>query len=133
MIMSALNSVAGSRPFLALVFSVLCLPARAAGQAPEFRWAGDPEGGAPYVEASRTNSDTVVGFDVEVADLIAAGLGRTPRFVVITFTSIEPSIQRGDAEIGLSGIEDTAARRASVAPTIPYYEFREVLSVRDAD
>ena len=40
---------------------------------------------------------------------------------------------RGDADIGLSGIEDTPARRASAAPTIPYYEFREVLSVRDAD
>ena len=28
----------------------------------------------------------------------------------------------------MSGIEDTAARRATLATTIPYYEFREVLS-----
>ena len=64
---------------------------------------------------------------------VARGLGRTPRFVNVTFTSIDQSIARGDADIGLSGIEDTPARRAAMAVTIPYYEFREVLSVRDAD
>jgi polar amino acid transport system substrate-binding protein len=99
----------------------------------EFLWAGDPEGGAPFVEANPNRPDEVVGFDVEIADLIARGLGRKATFVNITFTSIDQSIERGDAEIGLSGIEDTPARRASMATTVPYYEFREVLSVRDAD
>jgi polar amino acid transport system substrate-binding protein len=97
------------------------------------RWAGDPEGGAPFVEADPAHPDRVVGFDVEVAALLAAGVGRTPQFVNITFTSIDQSIARGDAEIGLSGIEDTPARRASSSVTLPYYEFREVLSVRNAD
>jgi polar amino acid transport system substrate-binding protein len=99
----------------------------------ELRWAGDPEGGAPFVEADPSNPDQVVGFDVEIADLIARGLGRKASFINITFTSIDQSIERGDADIGLSGIEDTAARRASMATTVPYYQFREVLSVRDAD
>jgi polar amino acid transport system substrate-binding protein len=99
----------------------------------EFRWAGDPEGGAPFVEASATDPDMLVGFDVEIADVIARGLNRTPRFVLIQFASIDQSVARGDAEIGLGGIEDTPARRATLAVTVPYYEFREVLSVRDAD
>src|SRR5439155_4377102 len=77
--------------------------------------------------------EQVVGFDVEVAGLMAQGLGRTPRFVEIMFSSIDQSIDRDDADVGLSGIEDTPARRASLAVTIPYYEFREVLSVRTAD
>ena len=98
-----------------------------------FRWAGDPEGGAPYVEASPTDPNTLVGFDVEIADLIARGLGRPPRFVLINFYSIDQSVSRGDAEIGLSGIEDTVPRRTTMAVTVPYYAFREVLSVRDAD
>jgi polar amino acid transport system substrate-binding protein len=102
-------------------------------EAQDLRWAGDPEGGAPFVEADPARPDSLVGFDVEVADLLARGLGRTPRFVLISFSSIDQSVARGDAEIGLSGIEDTPARRAAMAPTIPYYEFREVLSVRDAD
>jgi polar amino acid transport system substrate-binding protein len=106
----------------------------AAGAAPPvFRWAGDPEGGAPFVEADPARPDTLVGFDVEIAGLMARGLGRSPQFVNVTFMSIDQSIARGDAEIGLSGIEDTPARRASLAVTLPYYEFREVLSVRDAD
>jgi polar amino acid transport system substrate-binding protein len=64
---------------------------------------------------------------------LARGLGREPRFVDATFASIDQSIARGDADIGLSGIEDTPARRAGYAVTIPYYQFREVLSVRSAD
>src|SRR5262245_38163670 len=98
-----------------------------------FRWAGDPEGGAPFVEASPDNPDLLVGFDVEIAELIARRLNLTPRFVFVQFASIDQSIARGDAEMGLSGIEDTTARRATLSVTIPYYEFREVLSVRDAD
>jgi polar amino acid transport system substrate-binding protein len=109
------------------------LPPWVAGAENEFRWAGDPEGGAPFVEADPAKPDKLVGFDVEIADLIARGLGRRASFVNITFTSIDQSIERGDAEIGLSGIEDTPARRATMAATIPYYQFREVLSVRDAD
>ena len=105
----------------------------ASAQPTVLRWAGDAEGGAPFVEADPSHPDRVVGFDVEVAALVARGLGRVPRLVMITFASIDQSIARGDAEIGLSGIEDTAARRATLAVTIPYYEFREVLSVRDAD
>ena len=38
-----------------------------AAQPLELRWAGDPEGGAPYVEASPADPNLLVGFDVEVA------------------------------------------------------------------
>ena len=106
----------------------------AAAQTPaEFRWAGDAEGGAPFVEADPTRPNVVSGFDVEIAELLARGLHRVPRFVMITFSSIDQSIARGDADIGLSGIEDTSTRRAVMSTTVPYYEFREVLSVRTAD
>jgi polar amino acid transport system substrate-binding protein len=112
-------------PALAVALA-LALPA-------DLRWAGDAEGGAPFVEADPSHPDRVVGFDVEIAALMAQGLGRVPRFVLITFTSIDQSIARGDADIGLSGIEDTPARRKTLAVTIPYYEFREVLAVRAGD
>src|SRR6186713_535835 len=98
-----------------------------------FRWAGDPEGGAPFVEADPSRPEALVGFDVEIAELLARGLGRRPEFINIQFQSLDQSIAREDAEIGLSGIEDTPARRKSLAVKVPYYEFREVLSVRSAD
>jgi polar amino acid transport system substrate-binding protein len=99
----------------------------------ELLWAGDPEGGAPFVEADPSAPAALVGFDVEIADLIARALGRTPTFVNVAFALIDQSIARGDADIGLSGIEDTPAKRAALAVTLPYYRFREVLSVRDVD
>jgi polar amino acid transport system substrate-binding protein len=100
---------------------------------PLFRWAGDAEGGAPYVEADPADPSRVVGVDVEIADLLAKALGREPRFVEVAFQSIDQSIARGDADIGLNGLEDTPTRRAAYAVTVPYYQFSEVLSVRSAD
>jgi polar amino acid transport system substrate-binding protein len=99
----------------------------------ELRWGGDAEGGAPFVEADPADPSRVVGFDVEVAAILARGLGREPRFVQVGFTSLEASAMRGDFDIGLSGIEDTPPRRARLAVTVPYYEFREVLTVRGSD
>ena len=126
------------RPFyFAFALCLLLVPAAPAtvfSQTPEvLRWAGDAEGGAPFVEADPADPARVVGFDVDVAELIASGLGRQPRFIEVAFAQIDQSIARGDAEIGLSGIEDTPARRTGYAVTHPYYQFREVLSVRSAD
>jgi polar amino acid transport system substrate-binding protein len=98
-----------------------------------FRWGGDAEGGSPFVEADPQDPSRLTGFDVEIAALLAGELGRTPLFVQVTFTSLDQSARRGDFDIGLSGIEDTPARRAALAVTVPYFEFREVLSVRAAD
>ncbi len=85
------------------------------------------------MEADPTNPAILRGFDVEVAAIIAEGLGRTPQFVQVAWASIDASVRRGDFEIGMSGVEDTPARRAQLAVTIPYFQFREVLTVRRAD
>ncbi len=100
---------------------------------PTLVWGGDAEGGAPFVEADPADPFVVRGMDVEIAELIARGLGRRARFVQVAFTSIDASVERGDFTIGLSGVEDTPARRASHAVTVPYMEFREVLAVRGRD
>jgi polar amino acid transport system substrate-binding protein len=51
----------------------------------------------------------------------------------VGFTSLDAATARGDFDIALSGIEDTPARRARLAVTVPYYMFREVLTVRESD
>ncbi len=108
-------------------------PQALAQSAAEFRWGGDAEGGAPFVEADPNDPSKLVGFDVEIAALFAQGLGRTPRFIQVGFTSIDASVARGDFDVGLSGLEDLPARRARLALTIPYYRFPEYLTVRQAD
>jgi polar amino acid transport system substrate-binding protein len=141
---SAVPAVPASRPtsvrFLPLPLAVatVLLTTGAAGglaQPPSgtLRWGGDAEGGAPFVEAAPEDPSRLVGFDVEIAGLLAEGLGRMPQFVQTGFTTLDQSAQRGDFEVALSGIEDTPARRARLAVTVPYYEFREFLTVRAED
>ncbi|HYC93997.1 MAG TPA: ABC transporter substrate-binding protein/permease [Thermoanaerobaculia bacterium] len=113
---------------LALLWNVA-----ASAQQPTLRWGGDSEGGAPFVEADPNDPQKVMGFDVEVAEEIARALGRKPQFVQVSFAAIDQSVQRGDFDIGLSGVEDTPARRAALAASIPYYTFTEALTVREAD
>ena len=101
----------------------------------ELVWGGDAEGGAPFVEADPRDPSRVRGFDVEVAERIVRGLGgdRSAQFLQVQWSNIDQSVERGDFTLGLSGVEDTPARRARHAVTVPYFEFREVLAVRPAD
>ena len=97
------------------------------------RWGGDAEGGAPFVEADPADPSKVRGFDVDIAGMIARDLGRRPQFVQVAWASIEQSVERGDFDLGMSGVEDRPELRERHAVSIPYYEFREVLAVRPAD
>jgi polar amino acid transport system substrate-binding protein len=97
------------------------------------RWGGDAEGGAPFVEADPTDPSKVRGFDVEIASMIAHGLGREPVFVQTAWSSLEASVERGDFNVAMSGLEDRPELRARHAVSLPYFEFREVLAVRPSD
>jgi polar amino acid transport system substrate-binding protein len=122
------------------VFATATLLLAACGRAPAgdaarppLRWGGDAEGGAPFVEADPADPRKARGFDVEIAEMIARGLGREPVFVQVSWASILQSVERGDFEVGLSGVEDRPELRARHALTIPYFEFQEVLAVRPGD
>src|SRR5438105_15070933 len=126
-----MNSSLGFMKTAAIVCALVAVNATADNRV--LRWGGDAEGGAPFVEADPRDPSILRGFDVEVAGEIAKGLGRRPEFIQVAFSDIDQSVERGDFEIGMSGVEDTPARRASHAVTIPYYEFHEVLTVRPED
>src|SRR5258708_19657416 len=114
-------------PLLAVLWS-----SRASAQRAErrkLRWGGDAEGGAPFVEADRSDPSRVRGMDVEIAGMIALGLGRGPYFVQVAWSSIEASLERGDFDVGMSGLEDSNELRARFAVSIPYSEFPTVLAV----
>src|SRR5688572_23287418 len=97
------------------------------------RWGGDAEGGAPFVEADPADPSKLVGFDVEIAELIAAELGRTPQFLQVQFTSLDQSARRGDFDIGLSGIDDITASREALAASIHDDGLRAYLPMREPD
>ncbi|MEO5509675.1 MAG: ABC transporter substrate-binding protein/permease [Longimicrobiales bacterium] len=122
-----------ARLFVLLAALASAAPCAAQASRLHLRWGGDAEGGAPFVEADPSNPSIVRGFDVEIAQMIARGLNREPRFIQVGWSSILQSVERGDFDIGLSGLEDRPALRARHAVTMPYFQFREVLSVRPAD
>ena len=104
-------------PCLTLVVCVVGLADPVSGRTWPLRWGGDAEGGAP-VRRGRpgTRRASSASSGDRAASWRTVWVGR-PRFVQVGFTSLEASVARGDFDIGLSGIEDTPARRARLAVT----------------
>jgi len=98
-----------------------------------FRWGGDMQGGEPYVFQDPRDGRRLTGFEVEIADALARRLGVRAEFVQNDWQTLIPSLERGDFDVALNGIEVTPARRARVAFTRPYYAFTETLVVRRDD
>ena len=96
-------------------------------------WAGDAEGGAPFVEADPSRPDRVVGFDVDIA---VADRARSRPCAPVRHghvhvdRSVDYTWRRGHRPERHRGYRRTTR---PLAVTVPYYEFREVLAVRDAD
>jgi His/Glu/Gln/Arg/opine family amino acid ABC transporter permease subunit len=130
---AAVGPVVGTCGALLLALASCASPPARPAASPPLRWGGDAEGGAPFVEADPGDPARVRGFDVDIAGMIAKGLGREPRFVQVAWASIEASVERGDFDVGMSGVEDRPELRERHAVSIPYYEFREVLAVRPQD
>ena len=94
------------------------------------RWGGDMQGGEPFVFQDTSRPGGLAGFEVELADGLARRLGVRAEFVQNDWQTLVPSLERGDFEVALNGLEVTGARRARVAFTRPYYAFTETLVVR---
>jgi len=96
----------------------------------EIRWGGDLQGGEPYVFRDPRNPDVLVGFEVELARALAAKLGLRERFVQNDWSNLVPSLERGDFDLILNGLEDTQALRGRILLSRPYFAFAEQLVVR---
>jgi polar amino acid transport system substrate-binding protein len=94
------------------------------------RWGGDVQGGEPYVFQDPHDSRRLIGFEVEIAEAVARRLGVRAEFVQNDWQTLIPSLERGDFDVILNGLEVTPARAAQVAFTRPYYAFTETLVVR---
>jgi polar amino acid transport system substrate-binding protein len=96
----------------------------------ELRWAGDLQGGEPYVFRDPRDPSKLIGFEVELAQAVAARLGVRARFVQNDWSNLVPSLERGDFDIILNGLEDTPALRERILLSRPYFAFSEQLVVR---
>lgn len=96
-------------------------------------WGADRQGGEPYVYADPAAADRLVGFEVEIAEALGRALGVRAELVQCDWPNLVPTLERGDFDIALNGIEVTQARLARVDFTRPYYVFGARLMVRRDD
>ncbi len=123
----------------AVLAVLLSFPGLAAAQddKPPLRWGGDKNGGAPYI--FEDENGRLTGFEVELADYLAAELGRRAVFVQNTWDNLPELLKRpnlgrsDDLDVVLNGYEYTAERNAETPTTVPYYVYTFRLIGRRAD
>ena len=87
-------------------------------------WGGDAEGGGPYVYPDPASPRKVVGFEVDLAEALAAELGVTAQFFQAPWDDLPSLLETGQIDVILNGYELTPARAARMASTSPYYVYR---------
>ncbi len=92
-------------------------------------WGSDAEGGAPYIFPDPKDPSRFIGFEVDLADELARGLGVTARQAQNAWDSLIPALLRGDSDIAMNGIEITPQRQQEVLFSKPYYLYTEQLVV----
>jgi polar amino acid transport system substrate-binding protein len=96
----------------------------------ELTWGADLQGGEPFVYEDPANPSQVIGFEVDIANAIARRLGVKAKFVQYNWSNLVPSLERGDFDIVLNGLEYTTDRAERILLSDPYFIYAETLAVR---
>ena len=127
---------------VAAVGVVLCALAAQAGEggalervraSKTLRWAGDSQGGAPYVFQDPMDPNRLVGFEVELAEAVAAKLGAQARPLQGPWDKLLELVARGDCDVAINGLEVAEEKKRVVLLSRPYYVAQEKLTVRRGD
>ncbi len=96
-------------------------------------WGADQEGGGPFVLPAPEDPTKLIGFEVELAELIAAHLGVKAQFAQGQWDKLPDLLTRGDIDCVLNGYEWTPARAAAFGTSVPYYIYELQLLGRKDD
>lgn len=96
------------------------------------RWGTDVVGGIPYVYEDPRNPGTYIGFEMDLAKILARELGVDLRLEVRAWDTLIPELQRGSFDMAMNGIEDTEERSRMVLFSRPYFVYSQQLTVRKA-
>ena len=96
----------------------------------ELTWGADLQGGEPYLYEDPSNPTQIIGFEVDIANALAHRLGVKARMVQYTWSNLVPSLERGDFDVILNGLEATAERGERILMSEPYFIYAETLAVR---
>src|SRR5215831_17554961 len=119
--------------YLVIAF-ILSAPVAVSAQEPrEFVWAADAEGGAPYSFPDPRNPTRIIGFEVDLADALAARMGRTARFVQNQWDGLVPGLERGEYAVVINGLEITPERAEKIHFSTPYFYSTLTITTRSDD
>jgi polar amino acid transport system substrate-binding protein len=93
-------------------------------------WGADLQGGEPYLYEDAADPTKIVGFEVDIAHAIARRLGVKAKFIQYSWSNLVPSLERGDFDIVMNGLEYTAERAERILLSEPYFTYAETLAVR---
>jgi polar amino acid transport system substrate-binding protein len=93
-------------------------------------WGADAEGGGPYVYPDPDNPRRMIGFEAELADLLAAEIGVRAVFFQGPWQNLPALLETGQIDVVLNGYELTPARAGEMEHTRPYYVYSLVLLAR---
>jgi polar amino acid transport system substrate-binding protein len=99
-------------------------------------WAGDAEGGAPYIIENPSDPSHPFGFEADVVAALSRELGRPIHFKQYDFDGLILGLERGsggDYDFAMNGLEITPERKKQVRFTRPYYIYRLQLVARDGE
>ena len=96
-------------------------------------WAGDAEGGAPYVSMDPQHPGQYIGFEVDLRDALQEEIGRPIEFKQYSFPKLDSGLLRGDFDFAMNGVEDTPDRRQRFRLSWPYYVYTLQLVCRRDD
>ena len=96
----------------------------------EITWGADLQGGEPYLYEDPANPSHLIGFEVDIMDAIARRLGVKARMVQYNWSNLVPSLERGDFDIAMNGLEATKERADRILLSKPYFIYAETLAVR---
>ena len=102
-------------------------------QTGELRWGADASGGAPYVFPDAADPKKIIGFEVELMEVLAKHMHVRPVLVLVPWEQLVPALERDNFDMAFNGLEVTADRQAVIDFTEPYYYFSEQLTVRRGD
>jgi polar amino acid transport system substrate-binding protein len=117
-------------PYLLLL---LLLTAAPLASAQELVWAADAEGGAPYSFPDVRNPARIIGFEADLADSLAARLGRKARFVQNQWDGLVPGLERGEYDVVINGLEITPERAEKIHFSNPYFYSTLTITTRADD
>ncbi len=96
----------------------------------EIVWGADLAGGEPYVYRDDKDPSRIIGFEVDIMDALAARLGVRARMAQTNWSNLVPSLERGDFDVVVNGLEATPERLDRILLSRPYFIYAETLAVR---